>query len=173
MDSDTLRYARRYLKAGLSVIPIKADGSKEPAFSGWRTYSNRQPTHEEIESWWPPDATTGIGVVPGPASLNLVVLDFETEQAFKDWMELVDDGHAGAIDGCPVIRTPSGARHVWVRLAMPALPAPGTVLARDEDGSLLVEVRGYGHQVLAPGCPPECHPARKRYTFESYGWLGE
>jgi len=30
---------------------------------------------------------------------------------------------------------------------------------------VLIETRGEGGYVLAPGCPPECHPSGKPYTM--------
>jgi hypothetical protein len=37
----------------------------------------------------------------------------------------------------------------------------------------LIEVRGQGHYVLAPGCPIGCHQLNKPYTFEAKGWLSD
>ena len=34
-----LDHARRYAAVGLSVIPVKCDGTKSPAFAGWREYA--------------------------------------------------------------------------------------------------------------------------------------
>ena len=36
-----LDIASEYIDAGLSVIPVKADGSKAPAFTGWRAYTTK------------------------------------------------------------------------------------------------------------------------------------
>ena len=50
-------------------------------------------------------------------------------------------------------------------------PEPGRVLARDRDGGVLIEIRGEGHQVVAPGSPSKCHPLNVPYRFERAGWL--
>jgi hypothetical protein len=171
MVAAVLDTARRYVAAGLSVIPIRTDGSKAPKLAGWRTYSDRQPTDEELVAWFGGPEPVGIGVVAGPASGNLVVLDFECKHdrsAFAEWLTGLDPALAGPLALCPIVRTPSGGRHVWVRL--PAA-APGGKLARYSKGTTKVEIRGQGHQVLAPGCPPACHTSGLTYEFESRGWM--
>jgi hypothetical protein len=166
-----LDYARKYVAAGLSVIPVRADGSKAPKVAGWREFSNRLPTDAELVAWFGGPDPVGIGVVPGPASGNLVVLDFECKggmPAYAEWRASLSPELAEALAECPVVRTPSGGRHVWVRLAA---PCGGGRLARYSKGTTKIEVRGEGHQVLAPGCPPQCHKSGLTYEFENAGWL--
>ena len=169
---DLLAAARAYVAAGVSVIPIRADGSKAPKLAGWREYADRPPTDAELSEWFGPGSDAGIGVVMGPASGNLVVLDFECREglsAYAEWLAGLSPELVAALADCPSVRTPSGGRHVWVRLAA---PAPGARLARYAEGKVKIEVRGEGHQVLAPGCPARCHKTGVPYEFENRGWLG-
>lgn len=164
-----LEIARAYVARGLSVIPIKTDGTKSPKLSGWREFTRRLPTDAELAQWFSQEA--GIGVVPGPASGNLVVLDFECKYdrpAWEEWLSGLPFQLKAVLTDFPVVRTPSGGRHVWIRLAE---PEAGGRLSRYANGTTKVEVRGEGHQVLAPGCPPDCHPSKQTYVFESWGWL--
>ena len=166
-----LEWARRYVGAGLSVIPVRADGSKAPALPEWRQFTDRLATDAELVEWFGGEREYGIGVVPGPASGNLSVLDFECRDgvsAFDLWRKELTAKQAEDLSSCPVVVTPSGGRHVWVRAAQ---PHKGGVLARNEAGLIMVEIRGVGHQVLAPGCPAKCHKSGKEYTFEQTGWL--
>lgn len=167
---DTLSAARWYVRNGLSVIPVRADGSKQPEFVGWRQYSDRMPTDDELANWFGSGKTFGIGIVPGPASGNLVVLDFECKGscAYAEWLAGLDPALAASLSVCPVVRTPTGGRHVWVRLSE---AKPGTVLARYASKKTKIEIRGRGHQVLAPGCPRACHQSGELYVFEAEGWL--
>src|SRR5262245_3773417 len=48
----SLTAARHYVATGLSVIPVRLDGSKTPAFAGWREYADRQPTDSELRRWF-------------------------------------------------------------------------------------------------------------------------
>lgn len=171
--ANVLEWARRYVSAGLSVIPVRVDGSKAPALPDWRQYTDRLPTDDELAGWFGGEREYGLGVVPGPASGNLVVLDFECRNgvsAFDVWRGTLTDRQVAALAVCPVVATPSGGRHVWVRTPS---PHRGGVLARDETGLIMVEVRGVGHQVLAPGCPARCHKSGKEYQFHQLGWLPE
>lgn len=164
-------WARRYVSAGLSVIPVRTDGSKAPVFADWRQFSERLPTADELTNWFGGDREFGLGIVPGPASGNLAVFDFEFRNgvsAFDRWRQTLTPKQAELLAACPVIVTPSGGRHVWVRSVT---PHRGGVLARDESGMILIEIRGVGQQVLAPGCPAKCHKSGKEYTFAHTGWL--
>ncbi len=170
-DAPVLEWARWYLGHGLSVIPIKNDGSKSPSFSGWRKFTAVLPADEDLLTWFDRPGFHGIGVVPGPASGNLAVLDFECRAgrpAYAEWLPRLSPAATVALAECPVVRTPSGGRHVWVRLPD---AVGGTILGRYTSGTTKAEVRGDGQQVLAPGCPPACHKSGDRYVFEQMGWL--
>ena len=43
--------AERLVKSGLSVIPIRADGSKAPAIK-WKAFQARIATPEELHKWF-------------------------------------------------------------------------------------------------------------------------
>lgn len=171
-SGDMLAVATAYVDQGVSVIPVKPDGSKSPRWAGWRSYATRLPTAVELAEWFGPGAPpAGLGVPCGPASGNLVVLDFECKAgvpAYAEWLSGLPRSVAAYLSACPIVRTPSGGRHVWARL--PESVAGGK-LARYVAGSTKIEVRGEGHQVLAPGCPPCCHASGSTYEFEGWGWL--
>lgn len=86
---NTLEVARAYIAQGLSVIPVKADGSKAPKLAGWREFATRRATDEELVGWFSNRIQpAGIGLVCGAASGNLVVLDFEHKGGacvFSEW----------------------------------------------------------------------------------------
>jgi hypothetical protein len=166
-DGDPLKAANTYRSLGVSVFPVKLDGSKEPQFSGWREYAGRLPTQAELVRWFG-RLRCGIGVAGGVVSGNLAVLDFETRAAFASWCALLTAEDKKHLARCPVIRTPGGGLHVWVRLFE---PVRGMKLARDATGKTLVEVRGCQHYVVAPGSPPAAHPTRRPYVLAKLGWL--
>lgn len=165
-----LDWARRYVAAGLSVIPVRRGGTKAPAFAGWREFSGRRPTADELAKWFSTDKY-GIGIPGGPASGNLAVIDFETKDGldgYAAWVARADPRLRAMVAGCPLVRTPTGGRHLYIRLSE---PAPGGVLARTAAGLTLIEVRGNGNFVVAPGSPADCHKSGQPYTFENRGWL--
>lgn len=163
--SDVLTAANWYAEHGFSVIPVKADGSKSPSHSGWAKYRTEPADLSTREKWFRVAGLVGIGVCPGPASGNLVVLDFENhgESAYFEWYKRLTPELRAVADTVPTVVTPSGGRHVWVRLTE---SQPGAKLARyAEKGKTKIEIRGEGHQVLVPGCPAECHATGKLYDW--------
>lgn len=165
--------ASAMVAAGISVVPIRRDGTKAPAGS-WKTYQQRLPTDAELRDWYDHAKPLGIGTVCGKVSGSLELLDFDHDAAttFPAWIALVETRRAGLAKILNVIRTPSGGFHV--RYQCPEAINPGNLklaMAPDpaaQDSFLtLIETRGEGGQALAPGCPPECHPTGGLYLHHS------
>lgn len=172
MTFTVLEAARCYLSAGLSVIPIRADGSKAPALKTGEVeqYRERFAIEEELLRWFAPERAVGVAIVCGKISGNLAVLDFETTPAWERWLErAMTTSAVGMIATLPIVKTPKGGRHLYCRIADGWVA--GGKLAMRTKNETLIEVRGQGHYVLAPGCPPACHQLNKTYEFESKGWL--
>lgn len=74
----TRAYAEEYLANGISILPLRVDGSKAPALSSTKDYQTRYATHSEVESWFRQPA--GIGIVCGAISGGLEVIDFDMPQ---------------------------------------------------------------------------------------------
>ena len=83
---ETLIAAQRYLAAGLSIIPVKTDGSKAPASdvlpkefdpkdqrlkATWKPFQSRQATEDDLQRW----SSKGIAIVCGAVSGSLEVID--------------------------------------------------------------------------------------------------
>src|SRR5262245_11011463 len=167
-NNQLLGWAARYAAAGLSLIPIQLDGTKAPAIAGWREYSDRRPTPAEWRRWFAGPRPYGIGIPGGPASGNLVVLDFESRAAFDRWAASMTADERRHLAPCPVVLTPSGGVHVYLRLTE---AVSGCRLARTACGKCLIETRGYGHQVVAPGSPPAAHSSGRPYRLARPGWI--
>ncbi len=168
-SGDLLAVARAYVRAGLSVIPVRADGSKAAAIK-WAEFQERVATDGELAEWFAPHKAVGVAVVCGKISGNLAVLDFESDSAWHVWAERAAVlGLEGVYAGFPLARTPKGGRHLYCRIAEGAVA--GGKLAMRSKNETLIEVRGEGHYVLAPGSPAACHAANVPYTFERRGWL--
>jgi len=169
---DVLAAARAYVAVGLSVIPVRADGSKAQALDKGQVeqYRERLPTDDELRGWFGAGRAVGVAVVCGKASGNLAVLDFETADVWDRWLDRVTaTPFAAAVAAAPQVHTPRGGRHVYVRVRESWVA--GGVLARRSKRELLAEVRGHGHYVLAAGSPPACHELNRPYRIASEGWL--
>jgi putative DNA primase/helicase len=178
--------ARAYLRAGLSVIPIKRDGSKAPDglllprvlrddgkyHATWDPYKQRMPSEAEIDRWFRGTNGPGVGVIGGKVSRNLECIDFDTdaELIFPAWCDLVEAERLGLIGTLSISRTPKPGFHV--RYRCPEFAIPGNEkLAEDPtappEKRTLIETRGEGGYALAPGCPAECHITGRLYEHYS------
>lgn len=177
----TLEAARRLTAAGLSVIRVRTDGTKAAVGDDWRDFSDRKPTDAELVKWFQP-GRYAIGVPGGPASGNLAVLDFERLEAWEKWRARVETvGLAAEVEACPLVETGGGGRHLYCRVADPVNGHPLAFYAvpsadPDKPGikkQMMIEVRGNGQMVVAPGSPPHTHRSGRPYTFLREGWAIE
>jgi hypothetical protein len=107
-DNFTLDIARAYRNAGISVIPIKRDGSKAPACSAWLPYQTRLATDADLHKWFGGSKPAGIGTVGGAVSGGLEQMDFDTraEELFAKFCELVEAEAPGLLAKICVVEMP-------------------------------------------------------------------
>jgi putative DNA primase/helicase len=184
-----LAVARSCVAAGLSVLPVSRDGSKQPDWrqlplsdqpdpdtgkrhAAWKPLQSRLPTDAELVRWFGGAAPCGIGVIGGAVSGNLETLDFDREAPtlFPAWRDLVEAERPGLTERLCVSRTPKPGFHIRYRAA--GVPVPGnTKLASDADAPgddrVLIETRGEGGYALAPGSPAECHETGRLYEHHT------
>jgi hypothetical protein len=123
-----------------------------------------RPTKRESKKLFPTGRRIGVAIVTGKASGGLEVLDFDRPEYFGQWRELVERQRPGLVDRLPIVRTPRPGCHVFYRCAA---IGQNQVLARDSNRKVISETRGEGGYVLAPGCPPSCHPSGGTYEHQS------
>jgi len=153
----TLETAKALTRNGVSIIPIKANGSKAPVIK-WRTYQSEIADTATLEKWFL--TGYGVGIVAGEISGNLEVLDFDNRDAFKNWIVLVDKlGGMAVLDKLVLVATPNSGYHAYYRCPDGIEGNQKLATAQKSDGTLevLIETRGEGGYTLAPGSPPECH----------------
>lgn len=180
-----LKAALAYLKAGMGVLPIHADGrnqdhAKTPDLPKGHQYLKQRPTEADLRDWFA-DGSRGIGIPGGAVSGNLECIDFdlEAERTFPAWGELVEAECPGLLRRLSVARTPTGGYHVRYRCEEPVpgssklarLAAPRVEGRKRKD--TLIETRGEGGYALAPGTPAHCHPAGTPYLHFSGPKLSE
>ncbi len=150
----TLDYALAYMRAGFSLAPVLLDGTKKAAIP-WKAYQARLAGRRELEHWFDHNQH-GIAIICGKVSGGLEVIDFETEPVFLAWAELVESQAPGLLARFSQVQTPSGGRHIYYRTER---PKGNHKLARTATGETLIETRGEGGYVVAPGSPLPCHPS--------------
>lgn len=144
--------AEQHAAGGLSVFPLKLDGSKSPAVPSWNQYRTQIAATDELDELFGQRA--GIAVVCGVISGGLEVLDFDDGSLLEPWFEQV----AAIATKLPIIDTPSRGAHVYYR----CFEVSGNhKIAVDphREKKTLIETRGEGGYVVAPGSPKAVHSA--------------
>jgi DNA-binding transcriptional ArsR family regulator len=172
-----LEQAKKYVAAGLSVIPIKTDGTKSPKSSclprddegkpTWAPYQKEIAGSDELQQMF--SGYCGIAIIGGRVSGNLEVIDFDDLGYYDRFIDLVKDaGKEELLQRLPRIKTPRG-KHLLYRCETGV--EGNQKLAQYVDESQLIkpaiETRGEGGYVLAVGSPAACHPLNKAYEYES------
>jgi len=170
--------------AGLSVIPVKPDGTKAPAVD-WKNWQNRRPDENQLRTWFSNGTYDGLGVVCGATSGHVEMLELEgrashllpqlaqllTDTGFGDlWQRLC----TGWFE-----RSPSGGLHWLYRVDGTA--RPNSKLARrpatpeelaekpGEKLKVLIETRGEGGFTVTAPSYGRSHPTGTAWTMIAGG----
>lgn len=153
---------------GISVLPIRLDGTKRPAIT-WKELQSRRLDVAQIDRHFA--RPRGLALICGQVSGGLEMFEFEAgwigeEGAAKmlrlaqlagygDLMERICNGYLEI--------SASGGLHILYRC-----PEPRTEkLARDADGATVCETKGEGGYVIVAPTPAEAHPK------SDHGWFME
>jgi len=160
-----LHQARQLTESKLSIIPIRDDGTKAPALSSWKHYQTKIAAPKTLNKWFA-NGNGGVAVICGQVSGNLEVIDFDDPAAFERWKRLVGElGGADLLKMLVIVETPTGGFHVYYRCSDGVEGNKKLAQGKDSGGKLkvLIETRGEGGYVIAPGSPKTCHPLKKCY----------
>src|SRR5262245_58990707 len=102
-----LTTAESYLAAGLSLLPIRRDGSKAPAIDEWKWLEQQLPTAHHLAEWFGGPRPSGIGIIGGAVSGNLAQLDFDrhADLVCPQWRDLVEEEAPGLIERLCLVKT--------------------------------------------------------------------
>jgi hypothetical protein len=157
--STPLDEALRLLAAGVSVIPVRPDGSKAPAVPEWKGAQERPYTAAQARSLWA-GRVRGLAAVCGAVSGGLECLDFDVKPCSTggrpSWRAA--PGPAGPL---VVVDTPEGA-HCWYRCAE---VEGNQKLARDAGRQGDDRDAGRGRVRGPAGSPAVCHPSGREYAY--------
>jgi putative DNA primase/helicase len=170
--------ARQWQAAGVSCVPILANGTKRPAYR-WSQFQLEVPSPDLIDAWWGGSGERyGLALICGAVSGNLELTEIEGRAlqgpgALTDIINRMDEADAGGIwdlltgpDGYAE-DSPSGGMHLLYRIIDHEVPgntkiaqdapkeAPGGGIIRE----CLAETRGEGGYVIVAPTPGECHPS--------------
>ena len=143
---NALKYAAVYAGMGLLVVPNEG---KKPLLKGW---TESQLTEEEVPLHF--GNGQNVGLVLGEPSNGLVATDIDTAEALTIADQFLPQTLVGGRKSTP-------KAHRYYRA-----PGAKTMKWQDTDGTMLLEVRSTGCQMLVE---PSVHPE----TGEPYRWVRE
>jgi replicative DNA helicase len=174
MTANLAELAREYVAAGISILPIKPDGSKAPEAKflplgadgkpTWAPFQSQIADPETISRWYGNGSRLGIAAIGGLVSGGLEILDLDCAEVFGPWGELVKAaGGSELLARLVIVRTPNG----WHAYFRSATPEGNMKLARRPgEPRALIEKKGEGGYCLLPGCPRECHATGREYILK-------
>ena len=163
-----LDQARRYLAAGISIIPCRLPGKQphsqllpmtDDGRPTWTPFRSEIVDIETAKQWFGNGSTAAIGAIAGKVSGGLEIIDFDDRDLLKPWGERVRELDPGLLDALVMTRTYSGNYHVAYRCEV---VDGNTKLARgirDDQEKTLIETRGEGGYAIVP--PSEGYTAKK------------
>jgi len=171
--------ASEALAHGLSVLPIRADGSKKTTLVSWKQCQKKLPSAGDIDAWF--SGEVGLGIVTGKVSKNLECLDFDDSEIYERYCKrAVEWGIQGLLEKVRAWyheRSPDGHHLLYYcdiaersqKLARRPID-PGEASAPRSDSKVLIETRGEGaYFIAAPSCGG-VHKSGKPYELVSGGF---
>jgi len=160
MDPILEQWVWWYYENGFSIIPLgknkgfwnnKEDELKRPSLKSWDKYKNTRATKEEIQEWIKQGLFTGIAIICGKVSGNLVIIDVDDE-TIPETIGLKLDKIAES--GAWVVKTGKGY-HIYCRHHS----NPGGIRRPIKHK---IEYRANNGYCVVP---PSMHPNGKQYKF--------
>lgn len=163
--------AKTWRQAGVSTIPVLANGTKRPAVR-WGEFITNAPTLEQVNYWWNNGQDYGLALICGKVSGNLEMTELEARAAESDklaevakqmltpelahvWEKLCN----GYMEW-----TPSGGIHFLYRIS--DHPVPGNEkIAQDANRLVLAETRGEGGYVIVAPTSGPVHATGEPWTL--------
>lgn len=144
--------ASQYRREGLSFFPLPYKAKRDDSFK-WGVYQERQPTENEVKSWFN-GHQKNIAVVCGKVSGNLVVVEFDNEDYFVEFeVNFLNKQNMSILDFTRVSKGKRGP-HIWLRVKHPVKSKKFPKCEIRSDGNYIV-------------VPPSVHPDGPEYQFLS------
>lgn len=170
LNSSVYNAAKDYVASGLSVIPVKPDGSKAPPIS-WKPFQTQRASDAELGQWFENEEGKGIGIICGQISGKLEILDIDAPELYEPFCALVEEVCPALLDKLLLVMTPDNGYHFYYRCNVIEgnQKLAEKLVKHDDNGKpkydTLFETRGEGGYVIAPASPATCHPSNKPYKL--------
>jgi len=193
MIAEISEIAQTWLRSGVSVLPIRADGTKRPPVQ-WAQYIKEQPSTGEVQRWFGNGNGYGLALICGEVSCNLEMLELEGRAMSQDLISKlsVTIANHGLWDLWAYLNgpngysefSPSGGLHLLYRVNDHEVPGNEKIARRFATTEelqanhrdlykVMAETRGTGGYVIVAPTPGECHPSGQpwRLIEGHYGQL--
>jgi hypothetical protein len=166
---ETLAFALKYVKQGLSVIPLKR-GTKIPLLSSWEPYQRKLASNEQIEVWFSNGhAENNIAIVTGTISC-IIAFDNDGEEAStrlnRAIESLDDEGLKMALKETMGIKTANGNTNIVIGFKEEEFTLDDKLIANrvlwTSGKHNEIRVKGEGGYIVAP---PSTLADGKRYEL--------
>ncbi|MGA6128800.1 MULTISPECIES: phage/plasmid primase, P4 family [unclassified Microbacterium] len=162
--------------AGLSVVPVAADGSKRPRIA-WKEHTTVAADEAQLRAWFETDQAQGIGLVTGYADVELLEVEGVAMQLMPAVLELLDGTGLRPLYDRLVVgwseQSPSGGLHLLYRVEGGAVPGNQKVAQRPKAEApyreTLAETRGTGGFVVLAPSTGDVHPSGRPWIRLSGG----
>lgn len=157
--------------AGLSVVPVAADGTKRPRVA-WKAYTDVAADEAQLRAWFDNDLEQGIGIVTGHGDVELLEVEGAAMSQMRDVLELLDGTGLRHVYDMLVAgwseQSPSGGLHLLYRVDGGTVPGNTKVAQRPTDGATgretLAETRGTGGFVVLAPSAGAVHPTGRPWV---------
>ncbi|OIU88632.1 phage/plasmid primase, P4 family [Microbacterium sp. AR7-10] len=158
--------------AGLSVVPVAADGTKRPRIA-WKQHTTTAATVEQLHGWFDNDALEqGIGLVTGFGGVEMLEVEGKAMSLMGDVLDLLDgSGLRGLYDQLVTgwsEQSPSGGLHLFYRITDADVPGNTKIAQRPVPEppyrETLAETRGTGGFVVLAPSSGKVHDTGRPYV---------
>lgn len=169
--------------AGVSTIPISANGTKSPAFK-WAQWQVNLPGPGELDQWWANGQEYGLALIMGKVSGNLEMLELEGKVCDPESIQKIEAAaeRLGVLDKWLQLmqhsyqeESPSGGLHWIYRVHDHPVPGNQKIARRPANAEelkenpkdkikVLAETRGEGGYVIVAPTSGLCHPTGQQWT---------
>lgn len=145
-----LNYLQELVRSGLSILPIRTDGTKRPAISEWGTLQTEHPTDDELELW--ARMHSGIGIVCGQISggVEIVDVDCKNDKSGTLWQDLQERLALAKVHNVCIQRTKNSGYHIIYRTTA---GQGNKKIAINAQKLCIIETRGEGGYFAAHPTP--------------------
>lgn len=163
--------ARTWHLAGVSTIPVMANGTKRPAVR-WGEYIAAPPSMEKVNYWWGNGQEYGLALICGKVSGGLEMTELEARAAEPDQLtKIAAEMTTPDLSGIWEILcqgymewTPSGGIHFLYRISDHDVPG-NEKIAQDASNHVMAETRGEGGYVIVAPTSGPVHATGEPWTL--------